>query len=327
MNDINDIQKLKDRWTKKGSEIVDKIKNGIEIFDLLKEIPFTNEVPDGYKDLRGINLERKKLQNSNLSRTKLDYTNLNQVDFQNSFFQQSSFKNAEMVNSKFMNSSFYNSCLENVDLGFSNLEGSDLRYTNFTDANLFRTNLKKCEVNEQTEFDEYIIQEKDKDYKRAEEVYRNLKDLFKSNGLYEKAGKFYYRESVCNTKCFYECLEKMKLNYSKFKAFCYWIYRKSLGILMGYGEKPLRILIAWILVIALSSLSYFIFGIEYNCEKTLLSKIGNSIYLSIVTFTTLGYGDIVPVGWGKIIAATEATLGYILLSLFLVVFVRKAIRD
>lgn len=41
----------------------------------------------------------------------------------------------------------------------------------------------------------------------------------------------------------------------------------------------------------------------------------DGIYFSIVTFTTLGYGDYQPVGYGRYFAATQALAGYIVLGL------------
>ena len=40
-----------------------------------------------------------------------------------------------------------------------------------------------------------------------------------------------------------------------------------------------------------------------------------SLYYSVVTFTTLGYGDYYPVGIGRALAAIEALVGYIVLGL------------
>lgn len=38
------------------------------------------------------------------------------------------------------------------------------------------------------------------------------------------------------------------------------------------------------------------------------------LYYSVVTFTTLGYGDFYPLGWGRAIAALQAMMGYIVLA-------------
>ena len=42
-----------------------------------------------------------------------------------------------------------------------------------------------------------------------------------------------------------------------------------------------------------------------------VSKVLTSIYFSIVTWTTLGYGDFRPVESMRIVAACEAILGYV----------------
>lgn len=41
------------------------------------------------------------------------------------------------------------------------------------------------------------------------------------------------------------------------------------------------------------------------------------VYFSIVTLTTLGYGDFRPIGWLRVVAAIEVVLGYMLLEFFI----------
>ena len=50
------------------------------------------------------------------------------------------------------------------------------------------------------------------------------------------------------------------------------------------------------------------------------------LYFSLMTFVTLGYGDFAPIGWFKIVAASEALLGVTLLALFTVAWGRRMIR-
>ena len=51
------------------------------------------------------------------------------------------------------------------------------------------------------------------------------------------------------------------------------------------------------------------------------------LYFSYVTFTTLGFGDLQPVGFCRALAVTEALLGYILLGLFVAAAVGLAARN
>lgn len=43
----------------------------------------------------------------------------------------------------------------------------------------------------------------------------------------------------------------------------------------------------------------------------------NLIYFSAITWTTVGYGDIVPIGASKLVAAIEALWGYIYMGIFI----------
>jgi hypothetical protein len=53
---------------------------------------------------------------------------------------------------------------------------------------------------------------------------------------------------------------------------------------------------------------------------------GARLFFSVVTFTTLGYGDIAPFGWSRAVAALEAFVDSFAMALFDVVFVKKMTR-
>lgn len=58
-------------------------------------------------------------------------------------------------------------------------------------------------------------------------------------------------------------------------------------------------------------------GIRDNTlpSPTIVHAFGESVYYSIVTYTTLGYGDFYPVGPGRALAAIQALTGYLTLGL------------
>ena len=63
-------------------------------------------------------------------------------------------------------------------------------------------------------------------------------------------------------------------------------------------------------------------------KGNLLSKTTNffldCLYFSIITFTTLGFGDFRPLeGWGRIFAGTEAFIGALMMALFVYTFARR----
>lgn len=47
-----------------------------------------------------------------------------------------------------------------------------------------------------------------------------------------------------------------------------------------------------------------------------LSLIGNSLYYSVITSMTTGYGDIVPMGFSKLLAAIQSIAGFFILAVF-----------
>lgn len=96
----------------------------------------------------------------------------------------------------------------------------------------------------------------------------------------------------------------------------------------GYGTKWGRVLLSWIVVIlgfwgGYSLFNSLILTNSSSSSVTLLSK----LYFSIVTFTTLGYGDIVPNGpiW-QFVAGFESIIGGFLMASFVIVFGRKFMR-
>ncbi|CQR47204.1 Ion channel [Paraliobacillus sp. PM-2] len=52
-------------------------------------------------------------------------------------------------------------------------------------------------------------------------------------------------------------------------------------------------------------------------EFSLIEAFAHAFYFSGVTLMTVGYGDITPIGWGRIIALIEALIGYILPAAFI----------
>lgn len=76
------------------------------------------------------------------------------------------------------------------------------------------------------------------------------------------------------------------------------------------------------LLVAITILAYLVilgFAYTYNHYGLLVNDVinkdkTNALYFSIVTFTTLGYGDIHPTPGLRIVAAIQALLGYILMT-------------
>ncbi|MDD3626563.1 MAG: potassium channel family protein, partial [bacterium] len=153
-------------------------------------------------------------------------------------------------------------------------------------------------------------------YIEAKGIYLNLKNYFENVGMYDVSGKYYSRERLMNERVLF--LEK---KYFK------WFGSILNHYLSGFGEFPLLVLCWWFGIICLFG---FIFwksrGLVFD-NGNLVSDLLNSFYFSIVTFTTLGFGDIHPESiLVKILASTEALIGAFMMALFVVTFSRKMLR-
>ncbi|MUK88320.1 two pore domain potassium channel family protein [Ornithinibacillus sp. L9] len=98
------------------------------------------------------------------------------------------------------------------------------------------------------------------------------------------------------------------------------------------------LLVTYIIVIVGFGLIYFILSFEQIIlvengepkEVSVLASMTNSMYFSGATMLTIGYGDVTPVGIGRMIAVVEALIGYILPTAFVLRLVqntRDRIRD
>ena len=92
--------------------------------------------------------------------------------------------------------------------------------------------------------------------------------------------------------------------------------------IFGYGTKWERVLIAWFSVVFGLA---FLFWLGNGVENA--NSLWENIYFSIVTATTLGYGDYHPkLGFYQGVASFEAIFGTFMWAAFIAIFARKYMR-
>jgi len=99
----------------------------------------------------------------------------------------------------------------------------------------------------------------------------------------------------------------------------------------AYGASVSRLFTTWGVIVGAFAATYHLVGASlFASASTGLAwplSFGRALYFSIITFTTLGYGDIKPTpGWGSALCATEAILGGIMMALTVLVIGRKFMR-
>ena len=213
------------------------------------------------------------------------------------------------------------------------LNGADYEKLSFVDSvNLGqiyidwdKNNVLKAIVDGNVEFSEKS--EKKKRKHTNEELasqFRMLKENFHNIGYYDDEDKAYYAYMFYKRKVLEETAKneetKETIKYRGVKRAFYWLFEK----VGGYGTKPHTILF-WMLgtVLAFGGLQAFFI----NSDKGFWMGLLKSMYFSVITFLTIGYGDIHPVGAvSALLAGIEGFLGLFLMSYFTVTIVRKLLR-
>jgi hypothetical protein len=103
--------------------------------------------------------------------------------------------------------------------------------------------------------------------------------------------------------------------------FCDWLFLKWC---YGYGVYSKRIVVTTLAVILIFTGIYSSVGGPMTIRN--YGDAFNPLYFSVITFTTIGYGDYAPLGCLRWAAGFEGLLGLFLMAIFTVSFARKIIR-
>jgi hypothetical protein len=247
--------------------------------------------------------------------------------------------------------------LRRADLSRANLQGASLFNLDLRGAQLLKTDLSRANLNhaklgdadllgvmlegaklEEVDWGKVALQEEKADkavaegkaeettrlYKEAEEVYRNLRRTYDASGYFQDAGRFFYREMVMR--------RKLMPRWSAAR-----IWSKLVDLVCGYGESPPRVLIFAALVIFGSAALYLVLGVHTPHGFLILDphlgfwenfgRYQTCVYYSLVTYCTIGYGDVLPVGYSRAVAVTEGFIGAFSMALFILVFSKKMTRS
>ena len=260
--------------------------------------------------------------------------------------------------------SFNRAFLENAYLDIELVEGVLI---DFTDTLIRNTKIKRDQIKN------HILQEKEGQFSKAQEIYFLLKNNFHRIGQYKDESWAFTRERDMEKmrKSFYSLLNKYKkyrlfkkiLKQSnllkrviiKSKIFSKWLFSKKAiewfnlsvsDFIYQYGENPWRVIRFALIIIFLFAIILNFSGIvnsdntnliiefikksqgdEYTIRYLgpILGSFLNCLYFSVVTFTTLGYGDFQPaVGLSRFFVSLESIIGAITMALFVYTFARRA---
>jgi len=276
-------------------------------------------------ELEALNSKNKNLSNSNLSNANLQNINLVNCDIQNSDFSKANLENASLYGANLKGCNLFKVNLKNANLNNSNLENCNLLGVNFENTKL--RNIKWGENYKVVNEIEAETAYKNKDYKLAKEKYREAEDIYRaikismqSQTLGEETGQFFIREMIAKRKQF-----------DRFSGSR--IGSKIIEITTGYGEKLGNIAFTILGIIIACMFLYGIEGISYqgkilgffSDDFSFISTLGNLFYFSVVVYSTVGFGEMVPIGpLGKSIMIFEGIIGGLVLAILIIALYKKS---
>ena len=294
---------IPDKNTSSEIELLNKQKEDLSNFNLKKA------------DLKGIYLVDAKMQNCNLKKADFENASMFGVDLSGSDLFKANFENANLKNAN----------LENCNLLGANLSNAQLKNIwwgqDFKVINELEAEKAVAENDYETACDKY---------KEAEDVYQNIKISLQSQTLGDDTGAFFIREMIARRKQF-----------SKFSPAR--IGSKIIELTTGYGEKLGNIIFTIIGVILICMFLYGIEGVKYgdpiNGDRIIgffsddmqkygiLNTLGNLFYFSVVVYSTVGFGEIVPIGpIGKIVMMFEGIIGGLILAVLIIALYKKTME-
>ena len=230
-------------------------------------------------------------------------------------------------NSKFIETNLYDAIF--LDCGFDIVRvcDCDFRSTKIVNPKFndftFEDNNKTTKVNENTFIGMASFSKKEKmEIDSTAEVYRAFGKLLEKNDIIDQSSEYFY---------LFKKTERYRLKGPK-KLVSLISY-----LISGYGERPFFALIAAIGVVLLCGTLYMLFGVSFNNETIyfhpalghLFPPFKNLVYwyhFSLVTFTTVGYGNVVPIGGSILVSGAEMVLGILLTGIWISTLVRKMTR-
>ncbi len=274
-----------------------------------------NEADLGFADLKNAELRKAKLERASLVKAELEF-----ADIQAANLQKADLTGANLKNALLIDSDLKEAILQAADLDETFLNGADLRGADLSGANL--KNAKLSEVRLEGRI--YNRTKKNTTLKGS-----NLEGAYVRDIKFNRWARYQgIKVDGCHGSARFarfakdqDFIEEFRSKWWRFIAYLVWLVLADCG-------RSLLLWVFWSITMALAfAFKFYSMGASaFNLDR-LTWGLKPMIYYSVVTFTTLGFGDIKPetmeAAWWVMF---EVIVGYIMLGGLISIFATKLAR-
>jgi len=287
--------------------------------------------------LNGKRLQEVSFQGTSLMRASFEGSELNGCMFQNAIMREAILSNAILTNCNLERALLVQANLEGIqapssnfdsaNLAHSNLKRADLRSARLQSANISDADLRNADLSTADLEGAYCI---GADVRGAKMAGANFERANVTGVSYDRKGTFAgIRISTAygNPLFVRHAQDEDYIDtYRKNHKYRYWLWKKSTDCGRSLGRISLvglGIILSFGFLFSLFPQHFIIHGLEDGKKLTWFTY----YYYSIVTFSTLGYGDVsAKTLLGEILVAIEVILGYVVLGLLVSILANKVAR-
>ena len=254
---------------------------------------------------RGANLTESQALKAGFGMTDFTDANCYHSKMEDATFVEAQLRNVDFRAAKMARCRLYEADLEGTDFDQAFLDDADLRETNIQGVNFRNTSLRGSQLRE--------VQ----NYTKADWIGADNRDI-------DFAGAYIVRQHIIDENFLYEYKHQSKVTRCVYHV---WKWTSDCG----------RSLTRWGALLALNVLlfAFFYWGLDQwgppaGKESHLqgIKELGGDfipyLYYSVVTFTTLGYGDVSPTSAiGQIVLIVHIAFGYLGLGALLSILATK----